>query len=369
MGGKKGRIVGVMRERVMSATVRGIGTFVVALSLMAAQTDAKAQQGASCSAAFHSAMGEVLVKHGESLGGAVAAMRAPDATLPGSWLYAQSLFPAKKNKLPVVERPCAERVKVAGRTRCLRYEDGSAPEVPAELSITQLPSTEELRIIKLLNDLVEGRGGVPEVGNNGRYYWMSQRAASDLKTYMSQPSHPALCSGGKDFAEFYAQTLGPLQKRIGDVGELAKKARALAVARVKEAVVLKVGGEVLASGGVFTKQLAAPEIAADASLVTLVAEAAGVVVADSAKTEIAAETTPLAALRRAKPALIAAQSAAQEDTILRELVLAAGRAVRMLEAAAYGDIYVERYKKFSVDVLQTPQTIKAAHIKTCTCGP
>jgi hypothetical protein len=210
---------------------------------------------------------------------------------------------------------------------------------------------------------------VPEVGHNGRYYWMSQRAASDLKTYMSQPSHPALCSGGKDFAEFYAQTLGPLQKRIGDVSEMAKKARALAIARVKEAVGLKVGAEVLDSGGVITKQFAAPEIAADASLVTLVAEAAGVVVAAPVKAEIAAEMTPLAALRRAKPALAAVQVSSQDDAIGRELVLAAGRAVRMLEAAAYSDIYVERYKAFSASVLSMPQAIKAAHTQACTCGP
>jgi hypothetical protein len=361
-----------MRVRVLSAAVRGIGAVLITLSLMAARTQAQAQApaGASCSAAFHSAMGEVLAKQGESLGGAVAAMRAPDATLPGSWLYAQSLFPVKKNKLPAVERPCAERVKVAGRMRCVRYEDGALADVPSELTIAPLPSTEELRIIRLLNDLVEGRGGVPEVGNNGRYYWMSQRAASDLKMYMSQPSHPALCSGGKDFAEFYAQTLGPLQKRIGDVGELAKKARALAVARVKEATGADAASEPSSpQDGAKPAPVALP-VGADATLMTLVAEAAGAVVPASAKAEIAAETTPLAALRRAKPALIAAQVAADsgDDPKLRELVLAAGRAVRMLEAAAYGDIYVERYKRFSVDVLQTPQAIKAAHTKACTCG-
>jgi hypothetical protein len=363
-----------MRERVLSAAVRGIGAVLIALSLMGAQTEVQAQiqTGASCSAAFHSAMGEVLAKQGESLGGAVAAMRAPDATLPGSWLYAQSLFPAKKNKLPVVERPCAERVKVAGRMRCIRYDDGASPDVPSELTITPLPSTEELRIIKLLGDLVEGRGGVPEVGNNGRYYWMSQRAASDLKMYMSQPSHPALCSGGKDFAEFYAQTLGPLQKRIGDVTDMAKKARALAVARVKEAVATEAAPEAATTGQEAAKPgPVASLIAADATLVTLVAEAAGSVVPASVKSDIAAEATPLAALRRAKPALVAVQVAAQDgdDQKRRERVLAAGRAVRMLEAAAYSDIYVERYKRFSADVLSMPQGIKAAHTKACTCGP
>jgi hypothetical protein len=68
--------------------------------------------------------------------------------------------------------------------------------------------------------------------------------------------------------------------------------------------------------------------------------------------------------------LIAAQVEAQggDDQKVRERVLAAGRAVRLLEAAAYGEVYVERYKKFTADVLGTPQAIKAVHTQTCTCG-
>jgi hypothetical protein len=218
----------------------GVGIALVGLALVATPTRVVAQAGTTCSAAYHAALGELYGKRGDDLGRAVAALRAPDAVLPGRWLYSQALFPGtKKNRPVVVERPCAERAKVAGRMRCLRYEDGPAPEVPAELTITPNPNAEELRVLKALNDLVEARGGVPEVGGNGRYSWLAQRAASDLKLYISQPMHPALCSGGTDFAEFYANTLKPLQKRIDDVGEISKKARALAVARVTEAAAVE----------------------------------------------------------------------------------------------------------------------------------
>ncbi len=244
------------------------------------------------------------------------------------------------------------------------------PEVPAELTIAPAPSAEELRVLKALNDLVEARGGVPEIGGNGRFSWLAQRAASDLRLYISQPAHPALCAGGADFAEFYANTLKPLQKRIEDVGELSKKARALAVARVAETRETD-PATVSPSDKETPNPVTASPIAADAPLTTLVTDVIRRAVPAAALAEVAAETTALAALRRAKTALIAAQVEAQsgEDQKARDRVLASGRAVRMLEAAAYGDVYVERYKKFTADVMGTPQAIKAVHIQTCTCGP
>ena len=347
-----------------------VGMALVSAAMVTPSTQAVAQAGATCSVAYHAALGELHAKRGENLGRAVAALRAPDAVLPGRWLYSQALFPgAKKNRPVAVERPCAERVKVTGRMRCLRYEDAAAPEVPSELTVMPNPHAEELRVLKALNDLVEARGGVPEVGGNGRYSWLAQRAASDLKLYISQPMHPALCSGGTDFAEFYANTLKPLQKRIDDVGELSKKARALAIARVNDANTAEAAA-LSETAKDAPKPAITIAVSADAPFPALVTDAIRSVVPAAALAEVAAETTALAALRRAKTALIAAQVEAQggEDQKARDRVLAAGRAVRMLEAAAYGEVYVERYKKFTADVLGTPQAIKAVHARACTCA-
>ena len=81
------------------------------------------------------------------------------------------------------------------------------------------------------------------------------------------------------------------------------------------------------------------------------------------------ESSALAALRRAKPALILAQVQAQkgDNEARREQVLAAGRAVRMIEAAAYTEIYADRYRKFAATVLSLPSEVQAAHAKACTC--
>jgi hypothetical protein len=89
MGERAGRIEGVMRVRVSSAMLLGVGAQGIAallalLSLMTALTRAQAQSGAGCSAAFHSAMGEVLAKQGESLGGAVTVPGKEETTCCGT---------------------------------------------------------------------------------------------------------------------------------------------------------------------------------------------------------------------------------------------------------------------------------------------
>jgi hypothetical protein len=177
---------------------------------------------------------------------------------------------------------------------------------------------------------------------------------------MTQPAHPALCSGGREIADFYGNALKPLQKRIEDVGDLVKRTRLLAAIRVAAALPTPVEGAKLPSAATI----------AGLPLVEMTVDAVrGVLTAEDAQA-VLAEQSPLAALMRAKPALIGAQVAADkvEDQALRERVMAAGRAVRMIEAAAYMEIYATRYAKFSSTVMALPREIQSAHGKACTCG-
>ena len=200
--------------------------------------------GATCSAAYHAALEQLRTSKGEALAGAVAALRAPDTALPGRWLYAQSLLakPGARPRVLADERPCLEKARVAGRMRCTRFDETAPVPMPSEMTIAPAPTTDEMRSLKSLHDLVESRGAVPEVGSNGRYTWLAQRATADFKAYISQPAHPALCSGGKDFAEFYGNALKSLQKRIDDVTALAKTARSQALARLAEVRAAEPGG-------------------------------------------------------------------------------------------------------------------------------
>lgn len=367
------------------------GTILHAIACLAlAASHAVAQEANSCSTAYHAALGELRATKGDDLAGAVSAMRAADPMLPGFWLYSAGLFgkPIRRTKPVLAERPCLETTKISGRVRCVRYgapAEPAEPPMPTELEITPPPTADELRVIKAVADLVSGRGAIPDVGPNGRQTWLATRATSDLKTYITQPPHVALCSGGREVTEFYANSLKPLQKRADDVANLSRRAHMLAAERVVAAITSAHGpaaspsaeAQVAASTSAVASPAAAPPVPASAAemaklpLVAMVAEAArGVVPADDIDT-IRRETSALAALRRAKPMLIMAQYEANkaDDRARRERVLAAGRAVRMIEAAAYADVYAERYAKFSASVIALPAQIRAAHERTCTCGP
>lgn len=341
---------------------------------------AASQESNACSAAYYAALGEIRASKGEDLNGAIAAMRAADPMLPGRWLYGAGLFgkQPRKSRPILAERPCLEQAKAAGRMRCVRYGAPVEPTelpMPTELDIAPAPTADETKILKSVADLVDGRGAIPDVGPNGRQTWLATRAASDLKSYISQPPHVALCSGGKEVTEFYSNALQPLQKRADDVAALSRRARKLAAERVVSANPA-VDAPATVAGAAMTAPGAASSVstsvdAARLSLVAMVAEAArGVLSADDIET-IRAERYALAALRRAKPMLIQAQVDARisNDTSRQDRVLAVGRAMRMIEAAAYADEYAARYATFSATVIALPGQIRAAHDRACVCGP
>ena len=369
------------------------------MCLMAATRAFAQSPPATCSAAYFTALGELRASRGEDLTNAIANMRAADPALPGRWIYSRGLLGKTfRDTHPIeIERPCVEKVKVAGRLRCARYAGADAstePPLPTELEITPAPTSDELRLLKAVADLVDGRGAIPDVGNNGRQTWLASRAASDLRLYVSQPEHPALCSGAKEVTEFYAASMKPLQKRVDDVAELAKRARLLAatrIAAVASAAMAPAAASSVAAppavvppadaGKVPMPVAATPPAAptpppvpaaelARLPLTAMIAEAIRLVVPADMVEAVLKESTGLAALQRAKPALILAQVEAQksDDKAARERVLAAGRAVRMIEVVAYTEIYAERYRKFTATVLTLPREIQAAHTRTCTCG-
>ncbi len=352
-------------------------------------TSAALADTASCSATYHAALDELRKSKGEDLTNAVAALRAADPMLPGQWIFSRALFfKAGRAARPVEqERACVERIKVAGRYRCSKFAETAAasePILPTELTITPVPSSDEQRILKAVADLVDGRGAVPDVGNNGRHAWLSQRASSDLRLYVSQPAHPALCSGGREISEFYVTALKPLQKRADDVAELVKRTRNLAATRIIAAATPATASGSATSAIPTSAQPndAAPAVvqastavvatAADLAnlpLASMTAEAVRAVLSPADVSTILQEKSGLAALQRAKPGLILAQvDATRADDAKRELVLAAGRAVRMIEAAAYTEIYAERYRKFNASVLSLPREIQQLHAKICTCA-
>lgn len=352
----------------------------------------------TCAADYRRALDVVRDKRAEPLAAVVRNMRAADQQLSGKWLFSAVLFdPSRK---PKTERSCAETTELrGGRTKCVRYETRTTPPAD-EPAISSSNSADELKDLKALAQFVEGRGAVPELGTNGRYGFLFQRVAQDLRIYLAQDPHPALCAGGADLTDFYDSQLGPLKRRVVETADLAKRTRAASIARVKaihkaeaaayEKAVAAAKAEAAAAQTAASANAGGPPAAAappapaatvlpvaptpaptdydGKSLVGLIEAALRPLATTEQLTTIAPATSPMQALAAARTIALASQQPTAAKSVDPTVRDAAGHALRMLEAATYADLIRARY----VDVeaaLFTPNTdIRTAHKATCTCA-
>jgi hypothetical protein len=321
---------------------------------------------AKCSFAFHSALARLDMKPLETFD---KLARVAEPGLTGRWLYWVKGGKGAQ-KAPAPERVCAESVKKSGRERCLRWDVKPADPALAALIAAQ-PTAEELAVLKSLDSFVADKGAPLEFGSNGRQFATLQRVASELGSYTGQPRHPALCNGAAEMMEFKAGKLSGLKKRAEDVAALAAKASSLARKRVVAARELRAAEARAAApppnDAERAKAPAAPVFSAarfssDPAALT-VALLDGLVTPDQ-MTGLNKEITAIGKLRQARD-LLAHTEAADISPASRAAI---GAALRMLEAASYGNLQAARMQTFQGVFQGTIEQILNAHRATCTCG-
>lgn len=375
---------GVMR---VSATAALLG--------MAAM-DVSAQTSAACSAAFHAALEPTRAKAAPVLAGLMQTLRRPDADLTGRWLFANAVF-AKPSARGRGERVCAETRRVNGRDVCRRFEN-RAQKRPADITTKAQPPAEDLRLMRAVNDLVELKGAVPEVGPNGRQVAIIARAANEVRNYLTQPEHPFLCSGVPDVMGFYAAQVAPMKKRHDDVQALVPQLRDAALARTREIVVAELAtwertiaasarraGTTLAD---LTKAIAEgkttdlptvdptalpprpPEPATlDAfkllSRTALMREALRPLLPATLAAAAIEPVEPIAVLTKARAALL--DPDVRRDPVDPVVADTAIAALRLIEALVYAERYAARHAIAEQAFGGTFSAIRAAHAQHCTC--
>jgi hypothetical protein len=327
-----------------------------------------APQENACSAAYHTELSTARQRHDAALGNAHNASRVGETQLPGRWLLSADLFPSPKKKaMPKPERVCAEPVRRGGRTMCAKWElKAATPVALTEVKIDLKPTAGELASLKFLNDFVTARAAIPEVGNNGRYNWLVARVASDLRSYLSQPPHPALCSGASQMLDFYQGQLAPLIKRMADVDEQKSRIRSQLAIRLSEISKQTTGLEILQAN------------ASDADLVVALA---GRILADSPLSSVSDEPTPLKRLDKIKSLLLDQMNAlapteqGTSDTskaktsetvspVARDEILAA---LRVVEAGVYAEMFDKKFTDLKKTLNTAVGDIRRAHAASCTC--
>jgi hypothetical protein len=406
-------------------TKRSIVGLVIGCS--AASQSAHAQPagptGPQCSAAYYQALEPVRTGRGVALSGLHRALRSPDAELPGRWQFAHQLFSKAKSPPPKLERVCVDQRDINGKARCFKFETKPATPPPTEITF-KLPHTpEELRLLRTIHDVVEAKGALPDVGNNGKFNFLVQRVAQDLRLYALQAEHPAMCAGSAEVLEFYGAQLAPLKRRIDEVALISKQLKELASNRVRQVALaeMKVYDKTIAeaskvafdaarvmaeaaaksaatvlppkldpngttappstapaAAAITLPNLAAPkplpakpdtaaklEDFAVVSITALISEALRPVLPAAVVTEIGLQTTPLATLQKARLALI--DPATTIDQVPLDVREAAFMALRLIEARVYAERYVTRYADLDAAMFGALADVRAAQAKACIC--
>jgi hypothetical protein len=78
-------------------------------------------------------------------------------------------------------------------------------------------------------------GKDPALDRDGDLGWVLGKVATDLDTYLAQPTNPALCTGALRMTDYYLQRLSALAKRGERLEQLATDAKAMAQAKVEAA--------------------------------------------------------------------------------------------------------------------------------------
>ena len=300
--------------------------------------------------------------------------RQTEPGLTGRWLF-WSKTGKGASKPPQSERVCAQSVTKSGRERCIEWETKPVDAVKLALFAAQ-PSAEELSVLRALDAFVTDKGAALEFGSNGRQHATLQRVAVELEAYSMQPKHPALCNGVPEMLEFKVSKLDGVKKRIDDVGKIATKARNLARQRVIATRELRGVEEIAAaqpkpadaSSGVPTLPRSVPSPVAQIPAVIdqtglLATLLDGVVPADKLS-ELRQEPTIWRSLQRARD-LMAPEATPALSPGLRASTVAA---LRMIEAASFGDLQVARVQRFDRLFFGTISQIRDAHRATCTCA-
>lgn len=330
---------------------------------------------AKCSFAYHGALSDLYRR---DLNAAITfdkLARIPEPGMSGRWLFWNKS--AKAAQAPQVARVCAESAVKQGRSRCVRWELKALDPALAAIASAN-PTSEELAALRALDSFVADKGAPLEFGSNGRQHVTLLRVASEIDSYSAQPAHPALCNGVPEMMEFKLARLAGLRKRLDDVAALSSKASTLAFKRVTaardqrlaeakalaDAASADAGAEPVkpAATGAPLQPLALTA-AQRTDLPALIEALAEGLVTPEQLASLKTQPTVLQTLQSARDLLIKDDAATSPATRA-----STAAALRMIEAANYGQQQAARMKVFEGLFFGSIERILSSHKAHCTCG-
>ncbi len=246
------------------------------------------------------------------------------------------------------------------RQVCMRYarEEARAPAISASGI-----SREERQVLLNAAALLRTGGADPKLTPKGSFGWVSGKVAQDLRHYLKQDKHPALCTGAIQFTEYYSKHLSGLKKHIGSILKTNASARGIAKQKVdavkREAASLPGGHPGI---GLLPLRAIGNGASGDEdsirSLILTLAPYAGLARDDLDR--IAKAGDELEMLKAVKAAM---DASARPDAVARTVM----PAFALIESAYYLGLAEERYRQLNRGYIGSLEAIRAAHDAHCVC--
>ncbi len=368
------------------ATAPGAAQSLVSQLHIALSTDAKDAKAseailafplADCSTAYHQALGRLYAERQSGLDTAVKAAALEDDSLPGDWLFPpRKLSKAElEPQLAVVAPPrrecrwAIETVSFSTKKHerlCKKWELVEVATLP---SGPKMPLVDEARaqaINKRAGVFIASRAAASYFGKSGKLEWISKRIVADMKNYMQQEPHPALCAGTDVMTSYFVDNAVTLRKELTASDEALIEARQ--IGRTRLAALEYLIGKPLedpaetASISLVSAAQAAP-VADIGGSAELIVEASRMLLSEPLRSVVAAEPLSFAKLRLLRDSLTTAPGRPEAEQ------RAIADALTAIEAAAYLEAAAERYARVGDTIFGSISSINKAHGETCTCAP
>ncbi len=180
-----------------------------------------AQAAPSCAKNYKAALSQAYQRYSEPLKYAVSVSHKKVDVFDGKWMVSPAIALGDKTKR--LSKKKRRRSKAGLVLIPLKNSHFSA------LSYT----AQEKQILTIADSIVRWRGKDPAFNKRGRYGWLTSRIAADLRVYMGQPDHPALCTGANLMMDHLYNNSGRFRKRVAFIKKLAPLAHQYAAARYR----------------------------------------------------------------------------------------------------------------------------------------
>ena len=230
-------------------------------------------------------------------------------------------------------------------------------------SAADVASTKTERAILTEAGRLARAGRDPALDRDGELGWMLGKVATDLDSYLSQPTNPAICTGALGMTDYYLRRLSALAQRGERLEQLAGDARAMARGKVEAAFATARGlpEETLGWSGVTPTAAQAMTVRTDSLAGMAVSLAELAAVPGDVITKVKDAQAPY-------DALIPVQEAGIDRDGMPDAVRDALRAaLTSIDAAARLDAIAKRHKSLQAAFDGRINAIRDAHGKHCVC--